>query len=211
MTTEAPTSLDPESSAADPSRLEAIVLAGGAGTRFGGRKLTAAWRGGRLIDGALAAAFAAPARAVTVVTGADPGVVEAAQAFAARAGETARLRLVHAQDHTEGMAATLRAGVASLPADTSGVFVFLGDMPLIPRGVAAALAEALTPGKLAAVPTFGGRRGHPALFHASTFPALRGLTGDQGARSMLRDLGDKLAETPAPGDGVLFDVDTPQP
>src|SRR5690349_19826417 len=102
--------------------LEAIVLAGGFGARFGGGKLTAPWRGGVLIDGALAAAFAAPVRSVTVVTGADAAVADAAQAFAADRGETARLRLVHAPDHAEGMAATLRTGIASLPQDAAGAF-----------------------------------------------------------------------------------------
>src|SRR5580704_7351005 len=96
--------------------LEAIVLAGGAGSRFGCGKLTAPWRGGALIDGALAAAFAAPARSVTVVTGADPRVETAARGFAERGGEAGRLRLVHCPEHAEGMGATLRAGVASLPA-----------------------------------------------------------------------------------------------
>ena len=42
------------------ARYEAIVLAGGSGSRFGGGKLLAPFRGGELIDGALRAAFAAP-------------------------------------------------------------------------------------------------------------------------------------------------------
>ena len=46
-----------------------------------------------LLDGALAAALAAPARTVTVVWGADPRVAGAAQAFAEAVGAAARLRL----------------------------------------------------------------------------------------------------------------------
>ena len=96
-------------------RLEAVVLAAGAGARFGGGKLLAPWGEGVLLDAALAPAFAAPVRCVTVVTGADgPAVGAAASAFAARHGQGARLRLVHAPDHAEGMGASLRAGVASL-------------------------------------------------------------------------------------------------
>jgi molybdenum cofactor cytidylyltransferase len=188
-------------------RLEAVVLAGGAGVRFGGRKLTAPWRGGRLIDGALAAAFAAPARSVTLVTGADPAVGPAAQAFAASAGETGRLMLVHAAAHAEGMSATLRTGVAALAADTDGVFVFLGDMPLIPLGVSARLASALAAGAAAAAPRFDGQRGHPVLFGASLFPALRALRGDEGARAILSTLGARLAAVDVDEPGVLFDVD----
>ncbi|HEX7947277.1 MAG TPA: NTP transferase domain-containing protein, partial [Phenylobacterium sp.] len=59
-------------------RFASLVLAAGAGSRFGGGKLTAPFRDGVLLDGALAAAFAAPVRIVTLVTGADAGRVVAA-------------------------------------------------------------------------------------------------------------------------------------
>lgn len=190
-------------------RLEAIVLAGGAGTRFGGAKLTAPWRGGVLIDGALVAAFAAPVRAVTLVTGADPAVEAAVRRFAERTGDQSRLKVIHCPGHTEGMGATLRAGVASLPPDAEGAFVFLGDMPRIPAATLPALAAALAAGATAAAPSFEGQRGHPVLFSASLFPELRALTGDEGARSVLRSLGKRLALVPTDDPGVLFDVDRP--
>jgi molybdenum cofactor cytidylyltransferase len=190
--------------------LEAVVLAGGAGARFGGGKLTHPWRGGALIDGALAAAFAAPVRGVTVVTGADGKVEAAARAFAARTDAAPRLNIVHCSDHAEGMGATLRAGIAALPPDAAGAFVFLGDMPLIPPAVLADLAAALAAGAPAAAPTFQGQRGHPVLFSAALFPQLRALTGDQGARQVLRALGGGLALVEAPDDGVLTDIDHPR-
>ena len=55
--------------ATEAPEFEAVVLAAGAGRRFGGGKLLAPWAGGALLDGALAAALAAPARRVIVVTG----------------------------------------------------------------------------------------------------------------------------------------------
>ena len=190
--------------------LEAIVLAGGAGARFGGGKLTAPWRGGALIDGALAAAFAAPVRSVTVVTGADDKVETAARAFAERTGQAARLHLVHCPDHAEGMGATLRTGVAALPPDAAGAFVFLGDMPLIPHAILPALAAALAAGAPAAAPSFEGQRGHPVLFSAALLPRLRTLIGDQGAREVLRALGDQLVLVAVPDGGVLVDIDRPE-
>jgi molybdenum cofactor cytidylyltransferase len=188
--------------------LEAVVLAAGAARRFGGRKLLAPWNGGVLLDGALAAALAAPVRAVTLVTGADAeAVAAAARAFAQRAGEGSRLRIVHAADHAEGMAASLRAGIASLPADAAGAFVFLGDMPRVPRAVLAKLARAIADGRTAAAPVFQGRRGNPAIFARALFPQLLALSGDQGARRLLDAPGTCLVD--APDDGVLFDVDEP--
>jgi molybdenum cofactor cytidylyltransferase len=187
--------------------LEAIVLAGGAGARFGGGKLTHPWRGGALIDGALAAAFAAPARTVTVVTGADPLVEAAARAFAERIGAAARLRIVHCEGHAEGMGATLRAGIASLPADAAGAYVFLGDMPAIPPAILPALAAELTSGASAAAPRYDRQRGHPVLFSAALFPYLRALTGDQGGRDVLHALGDGMTLVETNDPGVLVDVD----
>jgi len=191
-------------------KLEAIVLAAGASSRFSGGKLLAPWGDGVLLDGALATAFAAPVTVVSVVWGADDRVPAAAENFAARIGDRRRLRLVHAEHHANGMAESLKAGVAGLNPDSAGVFVFLGDMPSIAPGVPALLADTFHHGALATAPTFAGRRGHPVLFSASLFPAIRTLSGDRGAASILAGLGDDLALVVAPDDGVLFDVDRPE-
>ena len=190
-------------------RLETVVLAAGAGSRFGGGKLLAPWRGGILLDAALAAALAAPGRKVTVVWGADPRVAAAAEAFAASARGGDRLALVRADRHAEGLSASLAAGVAALGPDCAGAFVLLGDMPRIPVAVLPRLAEALDQGALAAAPAYRGRRGHPVLFGGALLPALTRLGGDRGAAALLEGLGDRLALVDTPDDGVLFDVDRP--
>ena len=184
-----------------------MVLAAGAGSRFGGGKLLAPWRDGVLLDGALTAAFASPARGVTVVWGADPAVAEAATAFAERTGNRDRLRLVHARRHAEGLSASLAAGVAALPDDGEGVYVFLGDMPRIPDVLAAPMADALARGSAAVAAEFQGRRGHPVLFAKSVWPRLLTFVGDRGAGELLRELGDAVVLIPSPDDGVLYDVD----
>jgi molybdenum cofactor cytidylyltransferase len=181
---------------------EAVVLAAGSGSRFGGGKLLAAWGAGVLLEGALAAAFAAPVRSVTVVIGADADAV----AVAARSFD-ARTVIVHAGDYAEGMGASLRTGIASLPPDTDGAFVFLGDMPRVPTAVLRTMAEAVAAGAEAAAPVFEGRRGNPVLLSRALFPDLLALTGDAGARGVLQGLGERLALVESPDDGVLFDVD----
>ena len=190
--------------------LEAIVLAAGSGVRFGGAKLTTPWRGRPLIDWALAAAFEAPVRAIWVVTGADPEVAWAARTFATRHGAVARLNIVQARDHAEGVAASLVAGLAAMPRDAAGAFVFLGDMPAVPPDIATKLANALGGEVLACAPVFGDRRGHPVLFASALFDELSTLTGDRGARAVLDGLGHGLALIEALDDGVLHDVDRPE-
>jgi molybdenum cofactor cytidylyltransferase len=97
-----------------------------------------------------------------------------------------------------------------LSPDSDGLFVFLGDMPRVPLGLARDLVRALIPGVDAVAPRFAGRRGHPVLFGRSCFPALRALGGDVGAREVLAALGDRLARFDSPDPGVLFDVDRPE-
>jgi len=183
---------------------EAVVLAAGAGSRFGGGKLLTSYGKGVLLHGALAAAFAAPVRRVTVVTGADGSqVAEAALAY------DPSVQIVDAHDWEEGMAASLRAGIAGLPADTEACLIFLGDMPRVPHAVLRPLCEAVAAGAPAAAPVFGGRRGNPVALGRALFPELLALRGDTGARGVLEALGGRLALVEAPDDGVLFDVDEP--
>ncbi len=190
--------------------LTALVLAGGCGRRFGGDKLTQPFRGGLLLDGAMRAAFEAPAEAVIVVTGSDPKVAPAAEAFARRRGEAARLRLAHACDWSEGLSASLRAGLAAVAPGSPGAFVFLGDMPDIPAGLPERLAAVFGPGVAAVAPVLDGEPGHPALLGAELFPAAMRLTGDRGARALMEAQGERFVRAPVQDRGVLFDVDTRQ-
>jgi molybdenum cofactor cytidylyltransferase len=196
--------------AATGEAFEAIVLAAGTGSRFGGGKLLAPWSDGRLIDGALAAAFAAPVRTVRVVVGDQAAAVgAAARAFAGTVEADARLHIVEAADYADGMGASLRAGARDVPDDASGVIVFLGDMPRIPLALPAKLIAAVTGGAPAAAPVLQGRRGHPVAFAGALIADLRQASGDAGARDMLRRLGRDVALLPVDDAGVLFDIDRP--
>lgn len=201
------------------ARWVAVVLAAGAGRRFAGqttpgrsgaRKLLARFEDRPLVAGALDAAFAAPAHRVLMITDGEPDLARIARDRAASLGRDDALDIVVATQAAEGMGASLRTAVAALAPDTDGLFVFLGDMPRVPHGLAGELARALVPGVDAVAPRFAGRRGHPVLFGRACFPALRALTGDVGAREVLAALGERLALVDAPDAGVLFDVDRPE-
>ncbi len=174
--------------------LAAIVLAAGAGTRFGGDKLSALFCGEPLVAHAIRAARAAPVARVVVVCppsldiGTWPGepVVEV-------------LRIASPE-----LSASLKAGIAAV-ADCAGAFVFLGDMPLIPASLASELAAALG-AEFAAVPRWQGRNAHPVLLSACAFPAIADLCGDEGAGRLLKSRAD-IAFVDAKDEGVLLDID----
>lgn len=189
--------------------LEAIVLAAGRGVRFGGDKLLAALNGAPLITGALASALAAPVRRVLVAVGDDPRLADALQA-AAPPSAADRLVLIPVPQAAEGMSASLRTAAAAASPEIDGVFVFLGDMPAIATETPVRLAAALDgPGRIVA-PVHAGRRGHPVLFGGGWLPALKTLTGDQGARAVIATAGSSLRLVEVDDPGVLLDIDRPE-
>ncbi|MET3664118.1 nucleotidyltransferase family protein [Caulobacter sp. 1776] len=190
--------------------LEAIVLAAGRGARFGGGKLVAPLNGAPLVAGALLTAFLAPVRRVFVAIGPDPAVRKAIEATATRLKASERLVLVSVESPDEGMGASLRTAAQALPDDAGGAFVLLGDMPAIDPSTPARLAQALNGLNGIVAPTYLGRRGHPVLFGAAWLPALRGLSGDEGARALVESAGARLARVPVEDPGIHLDVDRPE-
>jgi molybdenum cofactor cytidylyltransferase len=171
-------------------KLVALVLAAGSATRFGGDKLATSFRGQPLVHHALRAALAAPVTKVIVVC---PARLDLADLPV----ETVRIASVALSD-------SLRAGIAAA-GDADGVFVFLGDMPLIPHDLAARLVAALGE-NFAAVPRHAGKNGHPVLLAARAFPDIARLSGDEGAGRLLKQRAD-VAYIDVGAETILLDVD----
>ena len=178
----------------------ALILAGGAGQRFGGGKLLADLAGAPVIRRVAESVVQGGFAEVLVVTGADDAAVQAAL-------EGLAVRIIHAPRWAEGMAATLREGIAALAPDTSGAFVFLGDMPMVPVGLCTELAALADQAGYAARPRVSGKPGHPAAFTCAAFADLMALDGDTGANALLRQRRD-VAYIETADTGALFDIDT---
>jgi molybdenum cofactor cytidylyltransferase len=172
-----------------------LVLAAGAGVRFGdGIKQLAPLGGRPLLEWALDAQCAvAEVERVVVVLGARAGEIRPAIQFG-------RAEVVVCEDWERGQAASLRHGLAEL-VDAERVLVTLGDQPLITAAIVARFAREL-PGTRA---VYDGRPGHPVVLGLEQTEALRHLTGDRGARELLR--GGRVVEVGELGCGR--DVDTP--
>jgi molybdenum cofactor cytidylyltransferase len=182
-------------------RVVAILLAAGSSARFGGEKLLAPWRGRRLYEHALDALLAAPDVSETLVI-VQPGF--------ALPPAPPRCRFVVNPDHAEGMGASLRAGVRAAPADAEAYLVALADMPKITPGLIASLvARHAAIGKPIVVPVCSGRRGHPVIITAGLRGALLEVTGDVGARELIRAHPEWVGEFETDDEAVLFDVDRP--
>ncbi len=180
----------------------ALILAGGAGRRFGGGKLLAPLADQPVIRRTAAAVAAAGFADLLIITGAEDQRIRAAL-------EGIGCRIVHAADWAEGMAATLRTGIAALAPDAAGVCVFLGDMPLVPIQLCPALTEAATAAGYAARPRVNGKPGHPVAFTRAAFADLARLIGDQGATMLLKQRPGEVAYIDTDDIGALIDIDSP--
>ena len=195
-------------------RLAALVLAAGASRRAGGiNKLLACDRTGTaMIVRTVTAVLDSRATEVIVVIGHDAAPLADALS-AADLHPHARLRVVEADDHARGLSASLRCGIAAaVGCGADGALVCLGDMPLVrPATLDRLMTEfGREPGRIAWVPTAGGRRGNPVLWHSHLFAALLELSGDAGGRLLLKQHAPRVREVPVEDPGVLEDFDTPE-
>ena len=174
--------------------LVAIVLAAGSGTRFGGGKLSAEFKGEPLLAHAIHAARTAPVKKVIVVC---PPTLD----IGAWPGEphVESLRLTSPE-----LSASLKAGIAAAGV-VDGAFIYLGDMPLIPHGIACELAACLGT-NFAAVPRWQGKPGHPVLLSAKAFLEIPRLQGDESAGRLLKSRKD-IAFVDTADEGVTLDID----
>jgi molybdenum cofactor cytidylyltransferase len=185
-------------------RVAALVLAAGSSRRMAGsNKLLQAVDGVPMVRRAANAALASRSTAVVVVTG-----------FAADAIRESLdgldLAFAHNAAHETGMASSLRAGLASLPADTDAVVVVLGDMPLVSAAHIDGLIAAFDPARGNIVmPMKDGRRGNPILWPRAFFDEMLQVQGDIGARELLQRHADRIDIFSCDDAAIFADVDTP--
>jgi CTP:molybdopterin cytidylyltransferase MocA len=183
------------------AELHAIVLAAGSARRFGTLKQLQQIEGEALL-------LRVARRAGTAVD--HTAVVLGARAetlTALLAGEPFRL---HVNTHwVEGLASSIRTGIAALPRACAGAMVVLADQAAIRAEQYAQLAALWrqAPDSIAAA-HYGGSAGAPAIFPRRLFAALRALEGDVGARGLLREHASDLITLEMPS--AALDLDTPE-
>ncbi len=208
-----------------------LVLAAGAGRRFGIPKALVTLGGEPLVQRCarmLADGGCAP---VLVVLGAQAADV-------IRSTSLSEERVVLAPDWAVGMSASLRRGLAALAAidenladsdgntndgNTNGrnmdggnagldaVVIALADQPLIGAEAVRRLLAAHASGAVAAVASYGGQPRNPVLLRRAVWAEVSALAhGDVGARAWLRANPDRVVMVPCDGTGSPDDVDTPE-
>lgn len=180
--------------------LAGLVLAAGAGRRFGSAKQLAVFAGLPLVAQAVRALAPVCPGQLLVVTGAYQEEVTVSLSGQA-------VRCVYNPSWREGIAASIRQGITAIGSEPAGVLIALADQPGLQTADYERLAEAWRSDPLRpAAAWYGGHPGAPAIFPRSHWSDLLRLHGDQGARSMLED---PAALTAVDMPAAAWDVDAP--
>ena len=178
-----------------------VLLASGAGRRFGGNKLLAPVEGVPLCRRAMAALAGAGLDRLALCSP-YPEVLElgAALGFAPMFNPRA----------AEGVSASIRLGLSAMDG-MDGALFSVCDQPWLTTESIIRLKNAFLESKAAVCAlAWKGKRGNPAIFPADLFGELAALTGDTGGGAVIRAHPDRLRLVEAASPRELLDVDTPE-
>lgn len=179
-----------------------IILAAGNSSRLGRPKQLLVFKGKTLIEWTIEAALATNFKPVVVVLG----------AFADQVKEKIPLTVAHLinDNWSDGMASSIAAGLAEIlkhSPDLENLIITVSDQAYINATILSALQQKhISTKKGIIASSYAKTTGTPALFNKRYFSQLLSLTGNNGAKSMLK-LHDNDVETVAFAQGNI-DIDT---
>lgn len=184
--------------------IAAIVLAAGASTRLGQPKQLLRLDGETLLHRSVRSAIEAGFSPVVVVLGAR------AESMLPELRDLDVVSVVN-ENWGEGMASSLHRGLSEIlrrePA-VPAVLLMVCDQPSATSDLLTGLSvEHRQRGLAITACEYGGELGVPAIFSQKIYPGLLALTGDQGARRIIRSDPRRVASFPFPGGEN--DIDTP--
>ena len=163
------------------SLVRIAILAAGESSRFGANKLMQPWRGQPLLSYVLESASQTCPGEVLVVTGANAEtIVPVCAGFAADT--------VFNPDYSSGIGTSIAAAARACDGSADAMLLLLGDQPLVTEAHLHALIDRWRgdPHGICAS-RFADTLGPPIIFGAANLKQLARLTGDQGARELVRD------------------------
>jgi len=185
--------------AGDP--IVGVLLAAGSASRFGGGKLLAPLEDGTLLG--VRALINLAACVATVVAVVRPDDVALARALASHGA-----RVTVCPYAANGMGQSLAWAIRATPLAKAWL-VALADMPWIRNATLRRIVDELEADAALVAPLHLGMRGHPVGFSRRYFGELAALTGDEGAKDVVRRHAQELWLIEADDPGVVRDVDTP--
>jgi molybdenum cofactor cytidylyltransferase len=162
------------------SGVSGVILAAGRSSRLGRPKQLLDLGGEPLLRHVVRHAVSSNLDEVVLVLGHE------AERIAPAVGELGQ-RVVVNPDYLAGQSTSVRAGLAAIDPRSKAVLFLLGDQPQVgPEIIDAVIAAFRESGARIVMPTYGGIPANPVLFAAALFSKLAEVTGDEGARPIIK-------------------------
>jgi len=182
------------------SSISIILLAAGGSTRLGRPKQLVQIGTRSLIRRAADTALGSRAKEVIVVIGASAERIRAEL-------KDLPLSVIENSKWQEGISSSIKAGLEVLSPQSEGALFLLCDQPYVSSDLLNQLIDCFEPSETPLIACeYGETVGIPALFSRSLFPDLKRLTGDVGAKSIIRARPETTKTIPFPRGDV--DIDT---
>ena len=182
--------------------IDAIVLAAGRSHRMRGTdKLTKTIDGISLLRRTVLSAIRSHARSTAVV-------LAIGQNERASCIRDLPVRIIFSSASSEGIAGSIRSGIAACARDAAGVIILLADMPMVSSEDINAMICEFQPLAIIAA-SQSGVLGNPVLFARDYFEEIWNLSGDKGARSIVDEHQSFVQVIDLPEQRALIDLDTP--
>jgi len=184
--------------------LAAAILAAGESRRMGSPKALVSFKGISFVQH-LVTATRHPRIGVTrVVLGAG------ADEIRAQLGVDPSMIIVN-QAWEKGQLSSIQAAIRSLPEGTEGVILCPVDHPLVSANLISQLIRQFdSSGKLIALATFRGQRGHPVVFRSQLYDELLAASPDVGARQVVWAHPQDIEEFATEEEGVVLNLNDPE-
>src|SRR5690242_10398858 len=176
-----------------------VILAAGSSSRFGVPKQLAQYNGKTLLQHVIDEARTADPICIAVVTGANENEISSSIA-------NNKVKLIFNKDWAKGMATGIVAGVNAMnqiDKDVDKIIIAVCDQPFVSSALFNQLDRVQKEtGKSIIASSYAGTMGTPVLFTRKYFDQLLRLTGDTGAKQILRDHKEDVATVDFP-EGVI--------
>lgn len=181
-----------------------IILAGGAALRMQQPKMLLPFGDKRLLDILLDETWKLPSSVTYLVTGCHHQLIEEQIA--------GNVKLVYNAQWPDGMASSIKKGLETVllqQPEAKYLIIAVSDQPFLNVTLLQQLiSEQKATGKGIVAAVYNDTKGTPVLFTEKYFDILPGLTGDMGAKTILKAFSDDVATVPFP-EGAM-DIDTPE-
>ena len=182
-------------------RICGIILAAGMGRRAGLSKLSRHIGNKTMLEHVAQKALNQSLAEVILVTGYE-------QHFAKEIAKSYGFKVCHNENYADGMSTSIIKGVEALPKACTAFAILLGDLPYLKSVTINTLLSAYQNSKKSIiVPVHKNQKGHPVIMSIAYKEQIFQITGDKGARDLIKENYEKVQPVEVDDPGVILDID----